>query len=407
METLLTLERNENDLNLIEVFVKIANYIDKGEFMENDKILDFVKQIYNERKISRDVLYLTLLSQFNISITQEITKYEQHLFRLLEYPGSLYDFVICKYAQWFELCIKEDSPSVNIFDQKILSTVEVLKLIDHSNKYLNCVQNELQDNDVEFWKIYFSRLTFLWQVTEYCQLFASCKNTNEMFLYSSRNPCLKILFNYLNRDEFQSKKVLDFIKTEDQLYNPMEMKQINNFLAYDMCVTIFQTIEDIKSLLNIKNVMYNLREKLLSINNKQMIINVLQTIFSILFILTTDYRNNDKVNTFFCQESEVRLILFLLKELFDEIKSKSLFIVNTKEYFDFLNIQKHVTNALWRMELINTVKSPEKCQRKLLKYMLALPQSLIQMCLKEGDYERAYQVVQVRNLISYQFYFVF
>lgn len=393
-----SLETNENAIEDI-FFEKIVNYSDKDASLQMDQISKLIEQMYNEGKISRDVLYLSLLSNTNNFLINELIKYEKSVVKILDYPGSLYDFVISKNRQWFEISIENDDLS-NIFDQNILNTVNILKLVYYTNKHLKPNEEDLKTNFQElneFWKTYFTKIQFLWDVIDYCISIEPNIDLNEIFVYSSRNPCIKILVNYLKCDQFKYEEILNILQKEDKAYN--STKQVDNILAYSILITIFNSIKEIGSLSNIRILINKLKEKLLSISNKKMIIKLLENIFTILFIMTNNFTNRQESNTFICQELEIRLILFILKELLDETKTKGFFNVNSSEYADFLSIQKYVANALWRVELISKVKSPQKCERKLLKYMLAMPESLIQMCLKEGDYERAYQVVQVRHFI--------
>lgn len=396
------LETNENAIEN-RFFEKIVNFNEKDECLQLDQISKLIEQLYNEGKISRDVLYLSLLSNANSFLINELIKYEKSVVKILDYPGSLYDFVICKNRQWFDISIENDDLN-NIFDQNILNIVNVLKLVYHTNKHLKPNQEKLKTNFQElneFWKTYFTRIQFLWDIIDCCTSIEPNIDLNEIFVYSSQNPCIKILVNYIKWEQFKYEEVLNILQKEDKVYN--STKQVDNILAYSICMTIFNSIQEISSLSNIRILINKLKEKLLSINNKKMIVKLLENIFTILFIMTNNFTNRQGFNTFICQEPEIRLILFILKELLDETKARGLFNVNSSEYADFLSIQKYVANALWRLELISKVKSPQKCERKLLKYMLAMPESLIQMCLKEGDYERAYQVVQVRHFLFHYF----
>lgn len=394
------LETNESALEDI-LFEKIVNYNDKDDCLQCDQIANLIGQLYNEGKISRDILYLSVLSNTDNFLINELIKYEKSVVKILDYPGSLYDFVVCENRQWFEISI-ENSDLSNMFDQHILNIVNILKLVYYTNKHLKPNAEEWKANFQElneFWKTYYTKIKFIWDVIDYCTSVELIKNLDEVFVYSSQNACIKILVNFLKCEQFKYEEVLHILQKEDKAYN--SMKQVDNILAYSICMTIFNSIQDVSSVSNIRILITKLKEKLLSISNKKMIVELLENIFTILFITTNNFTNRQvEFNTFICQEPEMRLVLFILKELLDETKAKGLFNVNSSEYADFLSIQKYVTNALWRMELISKVKSPQKCERKLLKYMLAMPESLIQMCLKEGDYERAYQVVQVRHFLT-------
>lgn len=389
----ISLETSETNLEE-KLYESIVHYNEKGECLQLKKILKLIEQLNNERKISRDILYMTLLSNTDTYLVKELITCDKSHFKLFEYPNSFYDLVVYKKKQWFELSIENDDLNI-LFDGNILKIINILKLVHHTNKNLKLNQVEISNFEEwnYFWKSYFSGIKYLWDVIEYCTSIESNIDLNQIFTYSSQHACLQILFNHLQCENFKYEGIISILKQEDELYG--STKQIDTILAYSIIMTIFKTIKDINLLTNLNNLIQNLKEKILSINDKKIIIKLFENIFSILFITKDNFTNNKENNSFICREPEIRLILILLKDLLDEMKLKNIFSIHSNEYTDFLNIQKYVANALWRVDLISNVKSPQKCERKLLKYMLAMPESLIQMSLKEGDYERAYQVVQV------------
>lgn len=399
LKNIVVLENSDSALAVDKFYQELASFNNEEECSQLDKILKSIQELYSNGKISRHVLYLTLLSNTNNFLINELVKYENILFKLLDYPGSLYDYILWNNKQWFELSI-DHKDLIKLFDQNSCNVVDVLKLVNQTNKPLNLNKKKIETKHVglnEFWRTYSHRIKCLWDVIEYCKSIEPSIDANAIFIYSGHNACLKVLTNFLDVEKFNYDDVLNILQREDEIYDPEYNKQVDNILAYSILHTILKAILEIKSISNVKSWINNIKEKLLSINHKKLIIEILENIFTILFTTENNFSNGKKSDVLLCQECEIRLILFLLKELLDETKFKSLFNVNSEEYFAFLNIQKHVTNALWRMELITKVKIAEKCERKLLKYMLAMPESLIQMCLKGGDYERAYQVVQVRS----------
>lgn len=64
---------------------------------------------------------------------------------------------------------------------------------------------------------------------------------------------------------------------------------------------------------------------------------------------------------------------------------------NTVAFKVFTELNKYLLDALWRYELVTSIKGvdlPLSKKHGFLSYMLASPESLIYMCLKKGDFEK-------------------
>lgn len=397
IRNIFTLENNKFAVD--KFYEKMITFSDKEDL---EMLWNNIQELIKAGKIKRDILFFALLCNNNISLLKDITNYEKSVIKLFEYSGSLYDYVVCKNKQWFELSITTDQFS-EFFDKDILNILNILKLVHYTNEDLifpEDIKVHFKDQH-SFWSIYFFRIQYLWKIMKYINSAEPTYNQEQIFSNLTENSCSKTLYEYLNTKNFNHDEIVDILQKEDDMFDAKERRQSDNILSYSILFQIFNSIQDIKSITNMKDIINNLKSYILAITNKKIIINVLENIFTVLFTMTNYFIHNDEFDTFFCQESETRFILFVLKELLDEIKFKNLFNINSGEYKEFLNINKHVTNALWRIELVTQVKNPYKCQRKVLKYMLASPESLIQMCLKERDYEKAYQVVQVRFQLNF------
>lgn len=397
IEKLIGMENCENDLVVQKFYQKICD-VNEIDISQLKKVLTSIQELYQRRKLKKDIFYLVLLSNSNNFLINELMKHQNTSTKLLQYSGSLYDYTIFKSKQWFEVILNSDSLNT-IFDESVITTSNILKLIYKTNEITKPLNEEFIVNSKEaneFWKQYVKKIFYLWDIVEFCKSYDGNILNEEIFKYSSQHSCLQILYKYLKLEYFNYNEIIQMIQKEDDIFDPINKKQVDTMVAYTILLTVFNSIFQIKTVSNVTHLLDDLKSKLLTINHKIIIIELLENIYTILFLMTNHF-SNKQTDVFFCQEPEIRLLLFLLKQLIDEIKSKNVFNLQCKEqYSAFLNIQKHVTNALWRMELVGKVKNSEKCERKLLKYMLAMPESLIQMCLKEGDYERAYQVVQVR-----------
>ncbi|CAH0552131.1 unnamed protein product [Brassicogethes aeneus] len=368
-----------------------------------DRVFPILNKLIERNVLKKDVLFLVALACVNFRLVEEMIKYEKAIFKLdVNKASSLYDYAIFYKNHWIMEVLKdvtEDKFNPVVYNKFLL--LKIIEKTHESNRNIEDIKTlinsvKIQDFD-EFWTYYLKEIKRSVNIVDYCSKLSTSDKT-EIFSYSVDNSILNILDKFVCFKKADFNDLLDIVKKDEDFYNngPQQSVVFLGFIIISSVLQILISFIDDNS--TVINIVKDVTEKLISITNRKYQIELLENIFALIFLKNVHLSNLETEEKYICNEKELRLILYLLKNVVDEIKLKNLYEKDTEEYNRFKDLSKNVSDATWRLDLIVNVKCFEKCEKNLLKYMLASPESLIQMCLKQGDFERSYQVIKIFNM---------
>ncbi|CAH1984730.1 unnamed protein product [Acanthoscelides obtectus] len=402
-DVLKELERNpvEDSQQIIHTLSKIKCSRKEDAFYFYETILPKIYELYKQNLCRKDIFYLALLSNDNTETLQICLKYDKKIYKLcIQDTTSLYEYCIYKKQHWIEKLITDYCDYKNILSKTIYETVEILKLIQIlSEPHIDFEQlKPILDSGPflhidPFWQKAIGFIRHFLHITKFCENLQPSLDLTELFFYASTHSVLETFSNYFNLNSIVYEDVLiEVIENESICENS---KYSREFTAFHIFSTIFKCIKSEIQGINISLSVTSIKQKLLDIKDKLWQISLLQNIFRIIFVKSCQLKTFETKDEYICKEKDIRLILFLVKEILDELQQQQVYDKQSKEYKEMLELHKCVTDGLWRLELVHRVKNERKFKDKCLKYMLAPPESLIQMCLRQKDFERTYQVIKI------------
>ncbi|XP_072390542.1 zinc finger FYVE domain-containing protein 26 homolog isoform X1 [Diabrotica undecimpunctata] len=395
---------NQNKhINLL--YKKISEYkpIDKHDTgCLFEYILPKIYDLYQKDIIKRDVLYLSLIGAHNVDVLQIFLKYHEATLNVnLENATRLYDYCVCKKKHWFNEILTTDN--IFITNQKILNKILTLQIIGitNSNKFDTQHVKRLLENidkkDIHpFWKKYFIVTEYFLKIMDYVKTNISSLNAHDIFCHINENAALETFSNYLPLKSSNLEQARQLIIQEENIFE-IKNHHSTQFEAFIILRNLFNCITRIPNI-NISDEVNDIKERLLNIADFALQLELLEIIFVTIFLEKNHLSNKVDDCKMVCEEKEVRLLLFLVKEVLDEVKLNNTPSKGSVEYAKLSQLNKVVADTIWRMELIGDIKGTSKCEKNLLKYMLSSPESLIQMCLARSDFERAFQVIKIFSL---------
>lgn len=357
--------------------------------------------LINNGTLDKVSVYLSLLANPDTNIIRNFCEFEKASFELdMTDPNSIFKYTVYTKQHWFANIILNTSYDRN-FSQDIVLFIKVLRLIYYSNSSVVNIEtirglldtlekSDLQDKFVAY---YIRELRQVIKVVTFIKpKLAGNKNTSVSKIYHSATSqsALETFSDYLDLSDTEiSEQIL------------LELKDEHVFTAYSILLNLIKSLKQCKEGLNAKedrisSTIEETKLRLLNLLDAPQQLELLENIFVLLFMQNRNLNQTDTDSEeFYCHENEVRLILLFLKSVCEELRLKNQFKKQSAAYGRFLDLNKKVIDGLWRFELIMGVES-EKFSKNIVRYLLAPPESLIHLCLKRDDFEKAHQVLQVR-----------
>lgn len=365
--------------------------IDKDdETYFQEYFLPKIYYLYEDKILRRDLIYLSLLASENFNTLDRFIEFDKANYSLnVQDAASLFDYCVYKQKHWLYQIINDPESYIKQIPEDIYNKILLLKFIQVTNSLHFDTEdvykffNKLDQKQSDFWGFYLKQVDNFIDVSNFVKNFKPELETNEIIKFASKNSFLETISHFLDLNkENLWPQVLKKIETNG------EIDQLNIFTGFTIISCIFRLLLENNSSKNTTILIEDIKDKVLNLKDGDLQLELLENIFSLIF-------DRNSMAEFVCREKEVRLLLFLLKTITDELtiklshfKEKQL----NKRLSDF-NI--YLTDALWRLDLVTNVTQPSKREDRLLNYMLAPPESLIHLCLKADDFERAYQVIKV------------
>lgn len=367
---------------------------DNEETYFNEVFIPKIDSLYKAQILHKHFVYLSLIASRNLKLLELFVNYDKNVFVFdVNDPVSLYKYCLYKEKHWINEVITYLPKYKRFFSSDIIKQLHLISFVQKSNlseihiNELEDLYSELKEYDLnEFWTTYVKEIAKLIDVTKHCKNIAKIgASETELYYYASNNSLLKTLSFYT---DLSVKTQWDLVLNLLNIHSDNE--QIDVFIGFIVLSSLADLLidnnpEPVKK--NFVDILYDdLKSKILSIKNQLLQIDLLEHIFSLLF-----HRNS----TFTCRERHLRFILYLLKSVIDELTLKKIFTAKTPEYQRLYKLQGFVSDGLWRLDLILDTAMSIKIENQLVNYMLASAESLIHLCLKTDNFQRANQVIEV------------
>lgn len=367
-------------------------------------IIPSLRTLCENGKLQKDIVYLSLLAARNSKLALEtFLEYDKVSVTLDNLTSqSIFEYCIFKKQHWFTETLNNlNTLGKQHFSTEIYKKLLILRLFNLTNvasidtTAVKAILNEIQrdDNDILI-NFYINKVENAVDLVDFISSIASTTNmnVNEIIYFTVNNSNIKTISMYM--DLKQTHNWESIIKQIDD-------DNLEIFKAFAVVFSILMCLNICDPPQSVEDILRSAEAQLLSMRNKKLQLEVIKTIFTLLFLSKEQLQDYSNQKGYVNEVEGTSIILHFLKSVFQTIKLKNLLERNTDEFTVFAEVDKHLIDALWRHELVTTIKTVDSLSSKknrLLSYMLAAPESLIYMCLKKGNFERALQVIQVRDV---------
>ncbi|XP_044264148.1 zinc finger FYVE domain-containing protein 26 [Tribolium madens] len=361
-----------------------------------ESLIPKIYYLYERQVLRKDLVYLSLLASQNHALLGKFIDYDKSIYSLdVSDPVSLYDYHVYKKQHWVYEIIDNPGNYPKLVDLKnIYNKFQMIKFVKETNlsvveiDQLESLTREINFEFLDdFWKFYVEEITRFISTVKFCKTLKTDANDSDLFVFASKNTPLDTLSRFTDLgDATQWENISSKLACNHD--------QFIIFTGFTILATLINLLIDNYNP-NLKkdhiNALFEtLKSKLIDLKDKQLQIELLENIFRLMF--------HRKAHEFTCKEKEIRFVLFLLKSVTEELKLKKVYERDSDHYRRLSTLSNYVTDALWRLDLILNTKITPKIQEQLLNYMLAPPESLIHICLKRQNFERAHQVIEIFDL---------
>lgn len=388
------------------------------------QIIPLIYDLIEDGKLKKHIIFIATL--VNQPLLRILLEHEASTIELdFRKPKSLFEYVFYKKKHWLlEVLNSVDEYQNVLVDIDTLLLILKIVLITNQNEIdiaeLNCYLGSSFDKVDQFFKIYVEYVKFISRVVTFVRSHTDLCDTEIFKLLSQKSliDCLSEMVDIENSSTWCD--ISNKLGENEEFFRKYftQSNDDSNYLEREIfhAFTILtETINCIKCSRNISANKANkdditakleiIKAQLIGIKNRTLQIELLENVFALIFLRSCDFFQDENTDSFFCGEYEIRLILSLLKSVFEELKkqySNRIFA----EFKRFIHLNKHITDGYWRLELLNCIKKnwylgkeTNAKTRNILYYMLAAPEALINMCLKQNNIEKAIQVVKVSEII--------
>ncbi|KAK4885167.1 hypothetical protein RN001_001438 [Aquatica leii] len=379
--------------------------------IDKDNLLPKIYSVIKHKAVRKDLMFIALLVNNDKKVISGFIDYEKSLIKLdLTDPMLLYDYCLFTNKHWVLDIAQNDTTQNSVFTQNALTIFSYLQLIYRTNeqhinlKSIYDILGKVQPSSNEFMNRYMQYLNKALDIVQLCKKYLESENdsqVSEIYYYASNNVILNVFSKFLDLRSFN---ICEEILFKLNNYNATIESEI--LTAFLVMHTVLHCLELCKNNIvnnnnkdEISERINQIKLKLINMKNRTLQIELLENIFALLFLqgqlLTI---TSETTSNFDCSEKEVRLILMLLKSVCDEMKRKNLIDKGIDEFIRLTKLNKIITDGLWRLEIITDSNNSGKLQTNIIKYLLAPPEALIHLSLKQNNFNKADQVIQIFNL---------
>lgn len=382
---------------------------------EEEQLKEIISKLYQlckERKLSKYYVYLSCMANDNCTLLEKFIEYDKANANLNTLSKlEIFEFVVFKRKHWFLKVLQRfESLGKENFDEIVYQKILLAKLIELTNaadidtEKIEDVLNGMFTSDdkfVEFYKIEIKRVL---DVTAFMERLNLTQNrTGEVLHFLICNSLLSSLSKYVKLQQTDYWTDIDNkLRENDALCfkEDEETSELDIFLAFTIIHTILSVVVSANKDTFVKDDLEKAKQNFFKISSAKLQIEVIKILFILIFLRNEHLKicsDGEEQQGYLNNYSSLNGILQFLKDIFETIKIQNRFNKESPEYKTFMKFNKYLMDAVWRLELVSHVKASKLTilPHRLISYMLAPPESLIYMCLKSKDFERALQVIRV------------
>lgn len=425
LEELLMKNQDNSTKDKFYKYFSSLNYESNKDLVED--ILPKIHKLFKKNVLSKNILYLSLLLNDNRPILDACFEWEKVNFNLddcFKDPNKWFDYTIYTKKHWFYHLISNYWETTNETLANIQDKLLYLQLVTITNEpdspkfsklgdiTKKCLQVPSSGID-PFWIFYVKEVNLILKILEICH---SKDNFNihprEFIDYSTKHSILSVCSEYSNLTKTykEVENLLTELNQSTPPHNENLSHQIQTLSSFGVLANLLKLIlpslRDNQPYSSVNEEIKHIQSQFLQLKDHKLQIELLQLIFTITFLQfehvkwTESTFNIAQSYNFICNEKEVRLILFILKSLIENIEFNKIF-ENDPHCTEKLNrLHGLVIDATRRLDIVLNTVSLQKYEGKFLYYMLATPEGLLNLCLKKDDFEKAYQVLKVSTFYA-------
>lgn len=350
-------------------------------------------------RLDKGLVYLTLIALENENIMQKFLNYDREHSRLSRLNScEVTEYCLYKRQHWFIPVLNEyKSLGKEHFSDEIFKKIAVLKLVDAANNdavnlaeikdILGDVPAKITDKCLDYFTNEIRRVV---DVTDFLKLIknGSELDDTELANYVLKNSFLKTICEYADL-----KKTFQWHLIAKKLQE-VDVRESETFTAFTVLYKILCYLKIIAN--NSSNAEEGLQEveaQLLTIKNSTMQLQVVRLIFTLIFLRKEHLKLPVATVGFVHDKTNVKLLLDFLNSTVSVAKLNN-FYQNEGEQEIFLELNERLRHASWKYGLMDKI-GKRGFRENPVFYLLSTPESLVHMCLKQGDYGSAQEVVVV------------
>lgn len=394
-----------NNETLYQVLSEI-NLTDINE-EELEKIICKIHQLCKKKKLCKYYVYLCCMANDNCRILEKFVEYDKANANLnVISKVEIFEYVVFKRKHWFLKVLENyENLGKEYFNEILYQKILIAKLIELTNatdidiekiEYILNLMFTSEDKFVEFYKKEVKKVLGVLTFME--KLDVTKNKIHEIFHFIICNSLLSSLSKYIRLEKREY-----WCDIESKLRRDEDTTELDIFFSFTVIYTIMNVVISTNGIIIVRDDIERAKQNFFKITNTKLQIEVIKILFIVIFLRKEHLKScsteeNLKENQAHLNDCRsVSIIMEFLKNIFEIIKIQKRFNKESAEYKTFMKFNKYLVDAIWRYELISHVKASKltTSPHRLISYMLAPPESLIYMCLKSKDFERAQQVIQV------------
>lgn len=385
--------------------------------IEDEQLNEIISKLYHlckERRLSKYYVYLSCMANDDCTLLQKFIEYDKAKANLNTLSKlEIFEFVVFKRKHWFLKVLERfESLAKENFDEIVYQKILLAKLIELTNaadidtEKIEDILNGMFTSDDKFVEFYKTEIKKVVDVTAFMERLNLTQNrTGEVLHFLVCNSLLSSLSKYVKLQQMDYWTEIDNkLRENDALYfkEGEETTELDIFLSFTIIHTILSVVISANKDTFVRDDLEKAKQNFFRISSAKLQIEVIKILFILIFLRNEHLKictdgDGEEQQGYLNNYNSLSGILQFLKDVFETIKIQNKFNKESTEYKTFMKFNKYLMDAVWRLELVSHVKASKLTilPHRLISYMLAPPESLIYMCLRSKDFERALQVIRV------------
>ena len=382
------------------------------------EVLPGIYRLFETGKARKDLFFLSASCNECGNVAEELSRYEQENCVLnVADPVQVFNFCVYKKKHWFlEVVEREDYD--DRFPGPVRQKISLLRLFRSTNtgnfSDLAGAVGYVHENRDEFVNVYTHHVQCVIELVNFLKGMNDDVTHSDVYNFVTGHTIVQSVEKYLDLDRLKNwepvlRKIDECRRNYDDVFGassePKRYSQHETFASFVIladvvrCLKLSRTSCDENIDANgdeIIRILQNVKKTILNLQNRSKQIEVLEDIFVTVFM-----RGYGDTSGFYCTQFEVRLVITFLKSVLDDVRTANQLVGGAEESRKFLELDKYVCDAFWRLDLVENIDVPEdgdtekRAMNDLFYYMLSTPEALVNLCLRRKRYEKALEVIKV------------